>query len=99
MERSVLLRMRNKLSTVLAVKNKISRDLTGQSSFTFSRWLHLVDRYSKDKRNRTQEQAWQDMSIKFNREMNFVKEEDIKNLPLKDFLFTACSKLNIRILP
>ena len=41
--------------------------------------IHLVDRYNKDKRNRTQEQAWQDMSIKFNREMNFVKEEDIKN--------------------
>jgi hypothetical protein len=62
--------------------------------------IHLVDRYNKDKRNRTQEQAWQDMSIKFNREMNFVKEEDIKNgTQLKDFLFTACGKLHIRILP
>jgi hypothetical protein len=49
--------------------------------------------------NRTQEQAWHDMSIKFNREMNFVKEEDIKNgTQLKDFLFTACGKLLIRIL-
>jgi len=48
--------------------------------------IHLVDRHSKDKRNCSQEQAWQDMSIKFNREMNFVKEEDIKNgTQLKDF--------------
>ena len=61
--------------------------------------MHLMDRYSKDKSNHTQEQVWNDLSTNFNIKMNFVKEEDIKNLPLKDFLFIACSKLNIRILP
>jgi len=62
--------------------------------------IHLVDRYRKDKSNRTQEQAWHDLSTNFNSRMNFVKEEDIKNgTQLKDFLFTACGELYIHILP
>ena len=51
--------------------------------------VHLVDRYTKDKRNRSQDQVWQDLSMEFNREMKFVKDEDIKTGPqLKEFLGT-----------
>ena len=51
--------------------------------------VHLVDRYTKDKRNRSQEQVWQDLSMEFNMEMKFVKDEDIKTgAQLKEFLIT-----------
>jgi hypothetical protein len=65
----------------------------------YNETIHLVNRYSKDKSNRTHEQVWNDLFSNFNIKMNFAKEEDIKNdLQQKDFLFTACSKLNIHIL-
>ena len=62
--------------------------------------IHLVDRYIKDKNKRTQEQVWQDLSIRFNIAMKFEKVEDAKNgTQLKDFVTLACGKLNILILP
>jgi GTP cyclohydrolase II len=61
---------------------------------------HLVDLYTKDKSNRIQEQVWQDLSNRFNAALKFVKEDDVKNgSQLKDFMFLACGKLNIRIIP
>ena len=48
---------------------------------------HLLDRYSKDKNNRTQEQVWQDLANRFNAAMKFETEEDVKNgTQLKDFV-------------
>ena len=62
--------------------------------------IHLVDRYIKDKNKRTQEQVWQELSIRFNIAMKFEKVEDVKNgAQLKDFVSLACGKLNILILP
>ena len=56
--------------------------------------IHLVDRYSKPKNNRTQDQVWQDFANRFNTDMNFVTDEDRKNGgQLKDFLVLACGKL------
>jgi hypothetical protein len=61
---------------------------------------HLVDRYIKNKDGRTQEQAWQDLPIRFNAAMKFETVEDVKNgTQLKDFVTLACGKLNILILP
>ena len=62
--------------------------------------IHLVDRYIKDKNKRTQEQVWQELSIRFNIAMKFEKVEDVKNgAQLKDFVSLACGKLNILIIP
>ena len=62
--------------------------------------IHLVDRYIKDKNKRTQEQVWQDLSIRFNIAMKFEKVKDAKNgTQLKDIVTLACGKLNILILP
>ena len=61
---------------------------------------HLLDRYSKDKNNRTQEQVWQDLANKFNAAMKFETEEDVKNgTQLKDFVYLVCGELKILILP
>ena len=51
---------------------------------------HLVDRYSKDKNNRTQEQVWQHLANKFNAAMRYETEAE-------DFVFQALGKLNILI--
>jgi hypothetical protein len=60
----------------------------------------MVALYTKDKSNRIQEQVWQDLSNRFNADLKFVKEEDIKiGSQLKDFMFLACGKLNICIIP
>jgi hypothetical protein len=61
---------------------------------------HLLDRYARDKSSRTLEQVWQDLANRFNAAMKFEKEEDVKNgTQLKDFVYLACGKLNILILP
>ena len=46
--------------------------------------IHLVDRCIKDNNNRTQEQVWQDLSIRFNAAMKFETVEDVKNGPRQD---------------
>ena len=58
--------------------------------------IHLVDRYFKDKNNRSQEHVWQDLATRFNSGMNFVREDDALNgVQLKNILFLTCGKLNI----
>ena len=65
----------------------------------YSEKIHLVDRSTRDKTNRTVEQVWTDFSNRFNIAMNFTKEEDMKNgTQLKDFLVLASGKINILIL-
>ena len=65
----------------------------------YSEKIHLVDRSTRDKTNRTVEQVWTDFSNRFSIAMNFTKEEDMKNgTQLKDFLVLASGKINILIL-
>jgi len=40
--------------------------------------IHLVTRFTKDKRNRSQDAVWNELSMEFNREMQFFKAEDTK---------------------
>ena len=62
--------------------------------------IHLVDRYFKDKNNRSQEHVWQDLATRFNSDMNFVREDDALNsVQLKNILFLTFGKLNICTLP
>jgi hypothetical protein len=49
--------------------------------------VHLLGRYTKDKKNRSLEQVWHELSLEFNREMKFLKDEDIKTgAQLKELL-------------
>ena len=60
--------------------------------------VHLVDRYTKDKNNRSQDQVWVDLAARFNKDMKFDKTDDKKTgKELKDLLVTIQSKILISV--